>query len=66
MINIPTHSAFRKILNFTKIGNHIHISVIIVNILKNAVSLIIKYSAFKNIDLMIIVKNIAKIIYVIL
>ena len=52
MIKITTNSAFTKILNFIKIGNHIHINVIIVKILKNAVSLIIKYSALKNIKKM--------------
>lgn len=50
MINTPINNAFIKILNFIKIGNHIHINVIIDKILKNAVSLIIKYSALENIE----------------
>lgn len=62
MIKITTNSAFTKILNFIKIGNQIHINVIIVKILKNAVSLIIKYSALKNIKKIRTVKNIANII----
>lgn len=62
MINTPTNNAFMKILNFIKIGNHILINVIIVKILKNAVSLIIKYSALKNIKKIRTVKNIANII----
>lgn len=66
MINTPTNSVFIKILNFIKIGNHMHINVIIVKIIKNAVSLIIKNSVFKNIDLIIKVKNIANIIFIIL
>ncbi len=63
MTNTPMNSAFIKILNFIKIGNHIHINVIIVKILKNSVSLIIKYSAFKNIDLIIKVKYMANTIF---
>lgn len=62
MINTPTNNAFIKILNFIKIVNHIHINVIIVKILKNAVSLIMKYSALENIELIIRVKNIANTI----
>lgn len=56
------HIDIIKILNFIKIGNHILINVIIVKILKNAVSLIIKYSALKNIKKIRTVKNIANII----
>lgn len=51
-----------KILNLIKIGNHILINVIIVKILKNKSSLIIKYSVLENIELIIRVKNIANTI----
>lgn len=66
MIKITTNSVFLKILNFIKIGNQIHTSVITVKILKNAVSLIIKSSALKNITLIIKVKNNANITLMIL
>ncbi len=66
MIKITTNSVFLKILNFIKIGNQIHTSVITVEILKNAVSLIIKSSALKNITLIIKVKNNANITLMIL
>ena len=66
MIKITTNSVFLKILNFIKIGTQIHTSVITVKILKNAVSLIIKSSALKNITLIIKVKNNANITLMIL
>ena len=66
MIKITTNSVFLKILNFIKIGNQIHTSVITVKILKNAVSLIIKSSALKNITLIIKVQNNANITLMIL
>ena len=66
MIKITTNSVFLKILNLIKIGNQIHTSAITVKILKNAVSLIIKSSALKNITLIIKVKNNANITLMIL
>ena len=52
-----------KILVFIKIGNHRLINVMIDKILKSAVSLIIKISVLDNIEIIMIVKNIANIIF---
>lgn len=60
------HIDIIKILVLIKTGSHILINVIIDKILKNAVSLIIKYSVLDNIEIIIIVKNIANIIFMIL
>lgn len=60
------HIDIIKILVLIKTGSHILINVIIDKILKNAVSLIIKYSVLDNIEIIIIVKNIANIIFIIL
>lgn len=52
-----------KILVLLKTGNHRLINVTIDKILKNTVSLIIKKSAFDNIEIIIIVKNVENIIF---
>lgn len=55
-----------KILVLIKTGNHILINVVIDKILKNVVSLIIKYSVLDNIEIIIPVKNITNVICIIL
>lgn len=55
-----------KIFVLIKNGSHILIKVIIDKILKNTVSLILKYSVSDNIETIIIVKNIANIMFIIL
>lgn len=52
-----------KILVLIKTGNHRLINVTIDKILKNAVSLIIKYSVLDNIEIITTVKNSANIIF---
>lgn len=52
-----------KILVLIKTGNHKLINVTIDKILKNAVSLIIKYSVLDNIEIITTVKNSANIIF---
>ncbi len=55
-----------KIFVLIKNCSHILIKVIIDKILKNTVSLILKYSVSDNIETIIIVKNIANIMFIIL
>lgn len=55
-----------KIFVLIKNGSHILIKVIIDKILKNTVSLILKYSVSDNVETIIIVKNIANIMFIIL
>ena len=55
-----------KIFVLIKNGSHILIKVIIDKILKNTVSLILKYSVSDKIETIIIVKNIANIMFIIL
>lgn len=52
-----------KILVLIKTGNHRLINVTIDKIIKNAVSLIIKYSVLDNIEIITTVKNSANIIF---
>ncbi len=60
------HINIIKIFVLTKIGSHRLINVTIDKILKNAVSLTIKWLTSDNIKIMITVKNIANIIFIIL
>lgn len=60
------HINIIKILVLIKTGNHILINVVIDKILKNVVSLIIKYSVLDNIEIIIPVKNITNVICIIL
>ncbi len=60
------HMNIIKILVLIKTGNHILINVVIDKILKNVVSLIIKYSVLDNIEIIIPVKNITNVICIIL
>lgn len=60
------HINIIKILVLIKTGNHILINAVIDKILKNVVSLIIKYSVLDNIEIIIPVKNITNVICIIL
>lgn len=60
------HINIIKILVLIKTGSHILINVVIDKILKNVVSLIIKYSVLDNIEIIIPVKNITNVICIIL
>lgn len=58
MVNIKMQIDIIKIFVLIKTGSQRLINVIIVKILKSAVSLIIKYSLLDNIEIIIMVKNI--------
>ncbi len=58
------HIDIIKILVLIKIGSQRLINVIIVKILKIAVSIIIKFSVLEDNEKMIIVKNIANTIFI--
>lgn len=60
------HIDIIKILVLIKIGSQRLINVIIVKILKITVSIIIKFSVLEDNEKMIIVKNIANTIFIIL